>query len=1002
MSTPPQQIATIVPGGAIQFLDFAVTLGKAQRLTKEYIEYVRVGQNGDDGRGLRQVYRGEAGDLLDCETDQETNINDGDTHHSFSTERALEPYFGQWIPLPFFRLAGPVLGGQRRFLGGPTDWARCKIARNPENPQAMQLSIAFDTYVENGDPYDMTNYGGLTEEDVSGAEFALAHELVDLGGFLGLHWIRDWIQSIEDEHRKMRAGNRKLEEPPHKLEYLARYLAFLEWLDGLGVVPAVKVVDPGRSAPIDVDLVLDIGNSRSIGMLIEKPSGEGLSLTNGSTLELRDLSSREIAKYTGTFSSNICFARADFGDRHSFSRGSARVRPAFAWPSVVRVGSEASQMAKLSRRQQGQTSISSPKRYLWDLNERTSGEGWRYAPERYDPLSEEIPVNSGEFVGFINNKGMPIATNVRNILSSTIRAQSIGDRFPVTEPNFCRSSMMMFLLSELISHALVQINSPENRAKRGQSEIPRRLSRIIITVPPAMSVSERKLMTFWARSAVDVLWEALGWKVFATMQKDFRRAPVVSTNLDEASSTQVVFIYNEVALKFSGDARTYFSHYGKRREEAGGNVSIKVASIDIGGGTTDMVITTYADESHGASSVVVPHQVFRESFHVAGDDILRALIEQHVLPWFDSRLRTLGFSSDFIRKFSDNRIDITRRQRSLRAQFTQNVLYPIAIRLITQMRKDELEIYGDSPVSVELKEILSNIGPSPEISEFLETSSPAVYEALQRATMEFSYSQLGATIRSVLADYLSDLCEVVQKADCDFLLLSGWPSCLPVIQSLIRQRPPLPASRVIALSEYKIENWYPFSDARGLIADPKTTGVVGALLAAISEGNVFNFHFKGKNLHPASTIRYIGPMSNNKQIRNENLLFNGADATQLPDDLVETEIKFSAPMYIGHRQFAAERWKTTPFYSLRFANNDASTRALTLGLPYNVRLSYTRERVEDSDDMFEAEGVFKIEEITSSKGENVSRLDLVLQLKSLWETEGHWLDTGLFNVESPN
>ena len=998
MSNSIDKSCSIIPGGAIQFLDFDLPSIKGRRLQKSYIEYLRAGKDVDEGRGLRQVYEGEAGVLLDCETDEEPMLGENDTHHLFNIERVLEPYLGQWIPIPFFRIAGAILGGEKRFLGGPTDWARAKVTRTADNSQALRLTIAFDTVVEEGDQYDMRAYGALTPEDISGSEFALAHKLIDLGGYLGLHWVREWIKSLDDDYFKIKLDKKNIDENPHQLEYIARYLGFLEWLDGLNIIPTVKVINPDRSEPIDVDLVLDIGNARSIGMLIEKPAGEGLNLTNGSTLELRDLSDPEIRKYTGTFSSNICFARADFGDHYGFSRGSARIRPAFTWPSVVRVGPEAARTGKYSRRQQGQTSISSPKRYLWDLKERVSGEGWRYSPLPYDPHAEEIPVNSGEFVSFINNLGMPIAPTARNMLSSAIRAQVMNDNFPVTEPKFCRSSMMMFLLSELISHALVQINSPENRSKRGNSEIPRRLSRLIITVPPAMSVSERKLMNFWIRSAIDVLWEAMGWKIYANARNDYRRAPVVKMNLDEASSTQVVFIYNEIALKFSGDSNTYFRQYGRPRDEVDGKPSIKIASIDVGGGTTDMVITTYANKSHDVASVLEPHQAFRESLHVAGDDILQVLIEKHILPWFNEKLQSLGGRGDFLGEFNDNRINITRRQRVLRAQFTQNILYPVAINLIKSLKSDQSEIYEDRKIIVELQDVLSSFKAEPEFGQLFKTDASLVCDLLQHEVMEFSYSQVGISIRAVLADYLTDLCEVVHKADCDFLLLSGWPSCLPILQSLIFQRLPLPASRIIPMSEYKIEKWFPFSDAQGRITDPKTTGVVGALLAAISEGNVFNFHFRENKQQPASTIRYIGPMSNNKQIRNVNLFFDGVDATLLSEDVVETEIKFSAPLYIGYRQFSAERWKTTPFYLLRFANNDAAIRASGLGLPYTIRLSYTRERLDDVDEGFEAEGILKIEEVVSSNGQNVSRMDFVLQLKSLWESEGHWLDTGVFNV----
>jgi hypothetical protein len=100
-------------------------------------------------------------------------------------------------------------------------------------------------------------------------------------------------------------------------------------------VRLVDVVSDNRGyAPINVDLVLDIGNSRTCGVLVEE-SQDAPSLNNSQVLALRDLSRPE-ETYARPFESRVEFAVGAFG-RDAISRRSGRAN-AFRWPSPVRVG----------------------------------------------------------------------------------------------------------------------------------------------------------------------------------------------------------------------------------------------------------------------------------------------------------------------------------------------------------------------------------------------------------------------------------------------------------------------------------------------------------------------------------------------------------------------------------------------------------------------------------------------------------------------------------------
>ena len=163
---------------------------------------------------------------------------------------------------------------------------------------------------------------------------------------------------------------------------------------------------------------------------------------------------------------------------------------------------------------------------------------------------------------------------------------------------------------------------------------------------------------------------------------------------------------------------------------------------------------------------------------------------------------------------------------------------------------------------------------------------------------------------------------------------------------------------------------------------------------------MLNFHFRSRELKPASTINFIGPMSLDRQILNENLFFNAANLDKDRNDDMEQVFKFASPVYLGFRQLDVERWKTTPLFYLTFSSQDAAARAMQAGLPYTVTLNYRRPGASetDGDASFSNEGLMEVIDIVSSSGASVPRRDLEITFKTLWDVEGHWLDTGLFDL----
>src|SRR5699024_836293 len=108
--------------------------------------------------------------------------------------------------------------------------------------------------------------------------------------------------------------------------------------------------------------------------------------------------------------------------------------------------------------------------------------------------------------------------------------------------------------------------------------------------------------------------------------------PSLHVEWDEASCGQLVYLYSEITNNFSQHPEEFFDSIALPEKQ--NRKSITLATIDIGGGTTDVVITKYSLNGQGINTHIIPDQLFRDSFKIAGDDILLDVIQKYVLPSF--------------------------------------------------------------------------------------------------------------------------------------------------------------------------------------------------------------------------------------------------------------------------------------------------------------------------------------------------------------------------------
>ncbi|NAT76033.1 virulence factor SrfB [Dickeya dadantii] len=986
--TDYKQQITLIQNSGIQFLDFALKLPPARSSFAN--RFVRKSANGPL---LRLTYNEHSGKYA-LPSAMQVLPEAVNPESSYTLEQSLRLLSNVWLPLPFFRFNPP-----RTFMGGPNNWARVQVLELGEpddDGNTHRLCLAFDTRVY-PESHDLEALAPSESDINAGRLFTLAYHSEELDDFLDQTWVDGWLreafsqQALVVESRKPRDIRQNLRE----FEYQAHYLNLLDIMATLLDVPEIRITSGTLKEPaINVDLILDVGNSHTAGILVEDHADESNGLKQTYELQIRDLSQPHYL-YNELFDSRVEFAQARFG-KQNFSFESGR-DDAFVWPSITRVGREASRLALQRQGTEGSSGISSPRRYLWD--EEPYVPGWRFSqtnsPRQQEPLATAMPLTM-----LVNDEGQPLFS------------LPLDERLPVFDPHYSRSSVMTFMLSELLAQALMQMNSPAQRLKMIHANAPRQLRNIILTLPSAMPKPEREIFRRRMIEAIGLVWKAMGWhpadEDFLTVEgKRHSSMPVpeVQMEWDEATCGQMVYLYNEAQVNFGGRAEAFFASMARPDKELADDEqpgkTLRIASIDIGGGTTDLAITQYwLDDGVGSNVKIIPRLLFREGFKVAGDDILLDVIQLYVLPALQVALKKAGVTSPdslMTRLFgSEGRMD---GQLTLRQQVTLQMFIPIGQAIL-----EAYEQFDPLDLNAEIDTTFGEMLPQAPTRKVLEYVNSEIQRELPDEETPFDILQVPLILRlgklhseflanrMSITQHLRLMSEVVSLYACDVLLLTGRPSRFPGIQALFRHLQPLPINRMMSLDGYHTSDWYPFNK-RGRIENPKSTAAVGAMLCLLAlDLRLPGFYFKAGDFEPYSTVRYLGMLDSSHTLTTDNVYYNDIDLDDADftlDDQSGFEVRGS--LCLGFRQLDNERWPASPLYSLSIVDPELARKVA------GDSVLHVRLKVVPGDDNLTPERV-EIADAVLGSGLAISPHQLRLKLNTLSSTVSgmahYWIDSG--------
>lgn len=862
---------------------------------------------------------------------------------------------GKWLPMPMYEME---VTGQS--TGYPNGWCRVKIDAVGEKQrnglQRFRFVWAFDTRLA-----DNADGGILRPAFLGGSSESKEYSLCNradllLGGFLNIPDgyndapVGDYLVSL--------LGLDLRQDVQHKYKFLAFYIYLVNYLRLTGASPEITLYNK-TDIQIPVDMSVDIGNSRTCAVLFEQGN-----FTKARMLRLRDMT-EPWRTYENAFDMRIVFRRADFGGDLT------QDKDLFQWHSLVRVGEEAQHLVYRSLEGNGEsermTNYSSPKRYLWD--EKPFKNRWELMVVENDPTN--LKVNPQIFIeGFTDH-----FDNDGTYLNEAKEIDLFNLGQTDDQCRYSRRSLMTFVMIEMMQQAMCYINSSKFRDMHGQIDCRRYLRNIIVTCPTAMPLQEQSVLRQAAADAAKILCNMIPDIPAITITPD--PAKLKSTGdieeqekrgwlYDEAFASQLVYLYAELAQRYGGRVDEFFRLKGHKRPELDelgfeGN-TLTIGTIDIGAGTTDIMITAYGQRGKVR---LTPVPLFYDSFYSAGDDIVHNVIRDIILEGRDADAENLGsigsalnariqkmtpdellripriaetklyrdtvedirhaLSEDEARRkkchltqelmhhfFGYDSARQNEKDRRCRLDFCVQVSLPISqffLELVKQERPTKLYTYD---------ELFPKEKPAQYLLDHFEYHFGFKFEDL---SWRFDPAGVGKIVRDTMEPLIKALSVVMYAHHCDILVLSGRPTSLKPLTELLLKYIPIAPNRLVLLNQYRVGREFPLATEEGYFQeDQKAVVAVGAEVGYLASTTGFNglvLDFSQLSKKMKSTACYMGHFDQDMLEVKEPFFTPENSSVMLKGISV-------FPYYIGCKQFDAPKYHAKPLYAIY--NNSGSSQ----------------------------------------------------------------------------
>ncbi len=471
---------------------------------------------------------------------------------------------------------------------------------------------------------------------------------------------------------------------------------------------------------------------------------------------------------------------------------------------------------------------SSPKRYYWD--DSPVSVYWNMLLNDWDPAWKidpkvGLPNLQGEMLRFIKPNG-----DLVNLLEEVGPARQ-PTPFPC-EPNYPKQTTLTWFVLKLLETAYAQSNTSFDK---GAQFIPHRLHRVLLTYPSGWTSKEVSIYHQRCQQALDIFSHTNVYHGLASPMK-LELVPSEKTP-DEAVASQLPFVFSEIIRYPNQTTRTWLSRVGKKRE---GVDSVRIMNFDIGGGTTDISIVEYTDSIPANAGVqmnnLTTSLLFKDGQNIAGDNLVQRIIEKFIFPSFIAARPSwqVLLRAKFTQPFNNN-ADQAQRTRVIRT-----CLIPLATYCLANLGES-----GSLQYSAEDAHVAPNNWQ--DLQEFLGVAEDGADLPFNLQCINCDVQELNVLIEELFEGLFRNCAMYAAAFDIDLIIFSGKPSELPYIRSMAKKYIPVDDVRMIFAKGFKAGAWYPFTDDNGCISDAKTVTVVGAALYyALSAGLIAGWSIQAK------------------------------------------------------------------------------------------------------------------------------------------------------------
>lgn len=907
-----------------------------------------------------------------------------DYYETSNLKKAIKHFKKKWIPLPYFKD-----NSINKDVFYPTDWVRLYFDCDEEFKK-IKIVLAIDTTLAKNESDKTGPQLSLNPDENI---FKIHTNEINISNFLfNTNSSTSWIEGYLADVFYGKSDELRYEQPIK--QYVSHYILLIKWLESLKETPELQIfTDDTKKIP--VDLVIDIGNSATCALLFENQNDEAFTFEKVKKIIIQDYSNPQV-EYNEPFPMNLVFSESNFGTINKDKYHNNK----FTVPSLVRIGYEAENFINnsninLNLGYELKTHNSSPKRYLWDKN--ASDKEWEFYPTDFNKIKKVYLSGISEQL---------------KIDGSLTNGEVFGSK-----SLFSKNSLMKFVFLELLIHAYVQINSYKFREDHGNLTIPRTLKRITISCPTAMIQYEQIALREAAEDACKLLNNYVKYYFDSNENKFWFELPEIIPSIkdiakklpdledrkdwiyDEATSCQLVFIYSLLSKKLYGNNYVIDNYLFKNKDK------LTVGSIDIGAGTTDVMIANYSLNKEHKTINVKPDPQYWDSFKLAGDDLLKEIIQQVIIEGtinsssdegctgvIENYAKSKGIenvSEKLNGFFGQDSNNIGYVAKMMRKAFINQVAIPIALHYLKKANTNE-----NSTLTFE--QIINKEFKNKELVVYFERHFGFNFLEIKWV---INSQKINAITSSVFDSIVKQLCLVLNQYQCDFIVLSGKPCSLSSLEELFLKYLTISPNNLINLNSYWIGKWFPFSDNRGFVEDPKTMVSVGAIIALM-----------------AGKLKKINDLKIDTEIIKQKLIstadyivksdFNIKEIILTPTKNENSILAHSLPYQFGYAKYVSKNYPVSHLYNISIENNEIS-KIIKTRFPnkdiafYDEQINIEKNKINQnlplkitlSREIDDSKEQLKIESIEDVQGNEKSNKYFKLNYQTLDNENGYWLDT---------